>query len=115
MRGCGSPFRSSLRKYDEAQAKKTNRHRADQAQNLSDRLSSEPPEGTRVGRAYSEIDMPLLKGRKARTKRGISENISREMRAGRPRSQAIAIAMNAAGKIRKPKSKRSPKRRTSRR
>ena len=47
--------------------------------------------------------MPLLKGAKAKTKKGISENIRREMHANKPQAQAIAIAMSAAGKSRKKK------------
>jgi hypothetical protein len=39
--------------------------------------------------------MPLLKGS---SKAVISENIRREMRAGKPQKQAIAIAMRKAGK-----------------
>jgi hypothetical protein len=46
--------------------------------------------------------MPLLGGKKARTKAGISANIRTEMKAGRPQRQAIAIAMSKAGKS-KPK------------
>ncbi len=49
--------------------------------------------------------MPLLKGAKARTKAGISENIRREREAGRPEKQSIAIAMSEAGKSRKGKKK----------
>ncbi len=45
--------------------------------------------------------MPLLKGSKARTKKGISKNIATEMDAGRPQKQAIAIAMSEAGKSKK--------------
>ena len=51
--------------------------------------------------------MPLVKGKKAKTKEGISENISRERHAGKPEDQAIAIAMSEAGK-----SKRKPKRKS---
>ena len=47
--------------------------------------------------------MPLLKGKKAKSKKGISENIRREMHAGKPQNQAIAIAMSEAGKSRKKK------------
>jgi hypothetical protein len=49
--------------------------------------------------------MPLLTGKKAKTRQGISSNIRTEMRAGRPQRQAIAIAMRVAGKP-KPKGKR---------
>ena len=38
--------------------------------------------------------MPLLKGKSQKV---ISENIRREMQAGKPQSQAIAIAMSEAG------------------
>jgi len=47
--------------------------------------------------------MPLIKGKKAKTKKGISENIRREMHAGKPQPQAVAIAMNKAGKSKKKK------------
>jgi hypothetical protein len=48
--------------------------------------------------------MPLLGGKKARTRAGIAQNIKTELRAGRPRDQSIAIAMRAAGKERQPPS-----------
>ena len=47
--------------------------------------------------------MPLVKGKAAKTKKGISENISRERHAGKPEKQSIAIAMSVAGKSRKKK------------
>lgn len=50
--------------------------------------------------------MPLLKGAKAKSKKGVSENISRSMHEGKPQKQAIAIAMRVAGK---PKPKKSRK------
>ena len=45
--------------------------------------------------------MPLKKGRAGKTKKGISSNIRTEIRAGKPRKQAIAIAMRVAGKRKK--------------
>lgn len=42
--------------------------------------------------------MPLIGGKKAKTKAGISANIRTEMKAGRPQAQSIAIAMSKAGK-----------------
>ena len=47
--------------------------------------------------------MPLLKGSKARTKKGFSENIKREMEAGKPQKQAVAIAYSEAGEKKKKK------------
>lgn len=44
--------------------------------------------------------MPLKKGS---SKKVIGENIATEIRSGRPRAQAIAIAMSKAGKSRKKK------------
>ena len=45
--------------------------------------------------------MPLVSGKKAKTRAGISENIKREMNAGKPQKQAIAIAYSKAGKTKK--------------
>lgn len=36
--------------------------------------------------------MPLVKGKKATTREGFSENVKREMDAGKPQKQAVAIA-----------------------
>jgi hypothetical protein len=51
--------------------------------------------------------MPLIKGAKAKTKQGVSANIRKEMEAGKPQKQAIAIAMSVAGKSKKPSKKMS--------
>ena len=47
--------------------------------------------------------MPLVKGAKARTKKGFSTNVKREMEAGKPQKQAVAIAYSEANE---PKKKR---------
>ena len=47
--------------------------------------------------------MPLVKGAKAKTKKGFSENVKREMEAGKPQKQAVAIAYSQAGEKRKKK------------
>lgn len=47
--------------------------------------------------------MPLVKGKAAKSKAGISENIRRERESGRPEAQSIAIAMSEAGKSKKKK------------
>jgi hypothetical protein len=48
--------------------------------------------------------MPLAKGPAGKTPAGISKNIKAELAAGKPRKQAIAIALRVAGKP-KPKPK----------
>lgn len=47
--------------------------------------------------------MPLVKGAAAKTKKGFSENIRREMEEGKPQKQAIAISYSEAGEKRKKK------------
>jgi hypothetical protein len=47
--------------------------------------------------------MPLVKGQKAKTKKGFSENVKREMEAGKPQKQAVAIAYSEASEKRKKK------------
>ena len=45
--------------------------------------------------------MPLVKGKKAKTRKGFSENVKREMEAGKKQSQAVAIAYSQARKKKK--------------
>jgi len=45
--------------------------------------------------------MPLVKGKAARSKKGFSENIKKEMKAGKPQKQAIAIAYSVAKESKK--------------
>ena len=49
--------------------------------------------------------MPLVKGKAAKSKKGISENIRRERKAGKPEDQSIAIAMSESWRKSKPKKK----------
>ncbi len=49
--------------------------------------------------------MPLVKGAKAKSKKGFSENVRREMDAGKPQKQAVAIAYSEAGEKRKRRKK----------
>ena len=50
--------------------------------------------------------MPLVKGKKARTREGFSENIRREIDAGKPQKQAVAIAYSEARQGKKKASKK---------
>jgi hypothetical protein len=45
--------------------------------------------------------MPLNKGAKARTKKGFSQNVEREMARGKPQKQAVAIAYSEANRPKK--------------
>ena len=49
--------------------------------------------------------MPLVKGKAAKTKKGFSTNVKREMAAGRPQKQAVAIAYSEAGEKKRKKKK----------
>lgn len=40
--------------------------------------------------------MPLVKGKKAASKKGFSENVRREIESGKPKKQAVAIAYSEA-------------------
>lgn len=54
--------------------------------------------------------MPLIKGAKAKTKKGFSENVRREMDSGRPQKQSVAIAYSLADNAKKSKKKTAKKR-----
>lgn len=47
--------------------------------------------------------MPLVKGAKARSRKGFSENIKREIKSGKPQKQAVAIAYAQTRRIKKKK------------
>jgi hypothetical protein len=47
--------------------------------------------------------MPLVKGAAARSKKGFGENIKKEMEAGKPQKQAVAIAYSEADRSKKKK------------
>jgi hypothetical protein len=53
--------------------------------------------------------MPLVKGKKAKTRKGFGENVKREMQAGKPQKQAVAIAYSEAKEKKKGKEKPSMK------
>lgn len=40
--------------------------------------------------------MPLVKGKAASSRKGFSENVKREMKAGKPQKQSVAIAYSEA-------------------
>jgi len=45
--------------------------------------------------------MPLVKGKAASSKKGFSDNIKTEMKAGKPQKQAVAIAYSEADRGKK--------------
>lgn len=47
--------------------------------------------------------MTLLKGKEASTKKGLSKNIATEIKSGKPKDQAVAIAFSIAKKTKKGK------------
>ncbi len=47
--------------------------------------------------------MPLVKGKAAKTRKGFSTNVRREVDAGKPVKQAVAIAYSEAGEKKKKK------------
>ena len=51
--------------------------------------------------------MPLISGAKAKTNKGFSTNVKREVDAGKPQKQAVAIAYSKAGESRKKMSRKS--------
>ena len=50
--------------------------------------------------------MPIKKGKAAKSKKGIAFNIKAEKKAGKKQDQAVAIALNLAGKTKKKKAKK---------
>ncbi len=50
--------------------------------------------------------MPLVKGKKAKTKAGFSENVKTEMKSGKKQDQAVAIAYSEACEAKKKKKKK---------
>lgn len=51
--------------------------------------------------------MPLVKGKSAKSPAGFSANIKKEVSAGKPKKQAVAIAYSVARKAKaKPKAKK---------
>lgn len=45
--------------------------------------------------------MPLVSGKAAKSSKGFSENVRREVQAGKPQKQAVAIAYSQAGEKKK--------------
>jgi hypothetical protein len=57
-------------------------------------------------RIKEDEPMPLVKGPAAKSRKGFSENVKREMEAGKPQKQAVAIAYSEARGGKKKKSKK---------
>ena len=51
--------------------------------------------------------MPLKKGKAAKSKKGFSKNVSTEIKAGKPKKQAVAIAYSLAGEKKSKKKAKS--------
>ncbi len=49
------------------------------------------------------LTMPLIKGAKAKTRTGFSENVRREVNEGKPVKQAVAISYSLAAEKKKKK------------
>jgi len=58
--------------------------------------------------------MPLLKGAKAKTRKGFSANVKKEVHEGKKPKQAVAIAYSLAKQKIKPKAKARVKAKTTR-
>ena len=52
--------------------------------------------------------MPLVKGARAKTKEGFSKNVSTEIKSGKKKSQAVAIAYSEARGKKKKKPHKKP-------
>jgi len=53
--------------------------------------------------------MPLVKGKKASTEKGFGENVKKEIKAGKPQKQAVAIAYSEADLGKKKAAKKGKK------
>lgn len=49
--------------------------------------------------------MPLIKGKAAKTAKGFAANVKREIKAGKPQKQAVAIAYAQARQAKKKRNK----------
>lgn len=54
--------------------------------------------------------MPLVKGKAAKTKKGKEKNLKAELKAGKPKDQALAIMYSEAGESKAKKSKAKKRR-----